>query len=50
MKGRGVVKAIGKLQSFRVEDKSHRRSMEIFAMVEDLERRMNEAESVPYID
>jgi len=58
MKERGVAKAIGnswteingKLQSFRVEDKSHPRSMEIFAMVEELERRMNDAESVPYMD
>lgn len=58
MKGRGAAKEIGnsfveingKLHSFRVEDNSHPRSREFFAVVDELERRMNDSEFVPYVD
>lgn len=58
MKERGVAKEIGnsfieingKLQSFRVEDLSHPRSREIFSVVDELDRRMNDSEFAPHID
>ncbi|XP_058108175.1 pentatricopeptide repeat-containing protein At3g12770-like [Magnolia sinica] len=58
MKERGLVKALGyslieingKLQAFRVGDKSHPRSKEILAMLEKLERKLKEAGFVPKSD
>ncbi|XXG55453.1 hypothetical protein AAC387_Pa03g3119 [Persea americana] len=58
MKERGLVKALGyslieingKLQSFRVGDKSHPRSKEIFVMLEELEKELKEAGFVPNTD
>ncbi|XP_077236083.1 pentatricopeptide repeat-containing protein At3g12770-like [Tasmannia lanceolata] len=55
MKERGLTKALGyslieingKLQAFRVGDKSHPRSKEIFEMLEKLERKLLEAGFVP---
>ncbi|OAY84016.1 Pentatricopeptide repeat-containing protein [Ananas comosus] len=58
MKERGATKAIGcssidingKLHSFRVGDNSHRRSKEIFAMLDEVERKLKEFGFVPHIN
>jgi len=46
----GIAGPRRKIQYFRVEDKFHMRSMEIFAMANELEKWVNDAESVPNID
>ncbi|KAL6001508.1 hypothetical protein ACLOJK_007246 [Asimina triloba] len=58
MKERGLVKALGyslieingRLQAFRVGDKSHPRSKEILAMLEKLEGKLKAAGFVPHTD
>ncbi|PKI55078.1 hypothetical protein CRG98_024544 [Punica granatum] len=48
--GYSLIEINGKLQAFRVGDKSHPRSKEIFEELERLERRLKEAGFVPHID
>lgn len=45
--GYSLIEINGKLQAFRVGDKSHPRSKEIFEELENLERRLKEAGFVP---
>ncbi|XP_010246108.1 PREDICTED: pentatricopeptide repeat-containing protein At3g12770 [Nelumbo nucifera] len=48
--GYSMIEVNGKLQAFRVGDKSHPRSKEIFLELEKLERRLKEAGFVPVMD
>ncbi|KAK9168599.1 hypothetical protein Syun_000739 [Stephania yunnanensis] len=48
--GYSLIEINGKLQAFRVGDKSHPRSREIFEELENLERRLKEAGFVPDTD
>ncbi|KAK4798197.1 hypothetical protein SAY86_030523 [Trapa natans] len=48
--GYSFIEINGKLQVFRVGDKSHPRSNEIFEELEKLERRLKQAGFVPHID
>ncbi|KAF9597205.1 hypothetical protein IFM89_016346 [Coptis chinensis] len=48
--GYSLIEISGKLQAFRVGDKSHPRSKEIFEEMESLERRLKEAGFIPNTD
>ncbi|RVW72506.1 Pentatricopeptide repeat-containing protein [Vitis vinifera] len=48
--GYSLIEINGKLQAFRVGDKSHPRFKEIFEELESLERRLKEAGFIPHIE